>query len=301
MQTTESWQKSDKSIQAGSITIYQTIQKALQEGKGALIGRHGTIELTMMLLYEQTKTIDIERLSILEKNAGIFPKLEPQTIVDWIHAYKNATASADVMAAGWYAPLAKAELSFLEKTVPSASLAPLRALEPYYLSDELCWMRALEDQPVAVVSSFTNSMKVQMPYMKEIWPNRPNMFPKGIKWSFVHSYYSPSLAKGKCHWPSNINSWKDAVDYLEKRVLQTNAKICLIGCGGLAMPLAARLKQKGLICIVLGGAIQLLFGIKGRRWENHPIISRLFTDEWIYPRDDEIPNGANEVEGGCYW
>ncbi len=300
MEATESWQKGDKSIQEGSNIIYQTIIKSLQENKGAIIGRHGTIELTTMLLYEHTKMLDKQRLPILEKNAGIFPKTQ-ESIMDWIKTYKEATAEADVMAAGWYTPLAKAELAFLEKVVPSVQLAPLRSLEPYYLPDEMCWMRALEDQSVTVVSSFTSSMLMQFPYIKDIWPNRPNMLPKSIKWNFVRSYYSPSLAKGRCHWPDGINSWKHAVNYLEEKVLQTGAKICLIGCGGLAMPLAARLKQKGLICIVLGGAIQILFGIKGKRWEKHPFISTLFTDEWIYPRDDEIPNGSEEVEGGCYW
>lgn len=300
MQATEAWQKSDKSIEEGSNIIYQTILKSLEEGKGVLIGRHGTIELTMMLLHEHTKMLDKQRLPILEKNAGIFPKSQ-EAVTEWIKAYKEATASANVMAAGWYTPLGKAELSFLEKIAPSVHLAPLRALEPYYLPDELCWMRALESQNVTVVSSFTSSMNTQLPYKKGIWPNRPNMLPESVKWNFVRSYYSPALAKGRCHWPDSITSWKEALDYLEGRVLQTGAKICLIGCGGLAMPLAAKLKQKGLICIVLGGAIQILFGIKGKRWEKHPVISTLFTDDWIYPRDDEIPNGSDEVEGGCYW
>jgi hypothetical protein len=300
MQAMEAWQKGDKSIQEGAASIYQTIQQALQTGKGALIGRHGTIELTMMLLYELNQTIDTYRLPILEKNAGVFPRNQ-KTVLEWIKAYKEATSLADVMAAGWYAPLAKAELSFLEKVAPSALLTPLRALEPYYVPDEQCWLRALEGQTVAVVSSFTNTMKEQLTYKDAIWPGRPSLLPETVKWKFVRSYYSPALAKGSCHWPDTVTSWKEAVDHLEMNVLQTNAKICLIGCGGLAMPLAARLKQKGVICIVLGGAIQLLFGIKGKRWENHGVISEFFTSEWTYPKDSEVPNGSNEIEGGCYW
>ena len=215
MQATEAWQKGDKSIQEGAAVIYQTIQKALESGNGALIGRHGTIELTMMLLYEMNQTIDTNRLPILEKNAGIFPK-NKQTILDWIESYKDATAFADVMAAGWYAPLAKAELSFLEKTAPSASLVPLRALEPYYVPDDQSWTRVLEGQTVAVVSSFTSSMKEQLSYRKAIWPQNPNMLPESVKWKFVQSYYSPALAKGCCHWPDDVTNWKEAVDHLEK-------------------------------------------------------------------------------------
>lgn len=300
MQATEAWQKGDKSIQEGAEKICQTIQQALETGNGALIGRHGTIELTMMLLYEMNQTIDANRLPILEKNAGIYPKSQ-KTALEWVKAYKEATASADVMAAGWYSPLAKAELSFLEKVVPSVSLVPLRSLEPYYVPDGQSWTRLLEGHTVAVVSSFTNTMKEQLRYKDGIWPNRPSLLPESTKWKFVRSYYSPALAKGRCHWPDAITSWKEAVEYLEKNVLQTGARFCLMGCGGLAMPLAARLKQKGVICIVLGGAIQLLFGIKGKRWENHSIISEFFTNEWTYPKDSEVPNGFVEIEGGCYW
>ena len=67
------------------------------------------------------------------------------------------------------------------------------------------------------------------------------------------------------------------------------------------MPLAKRLKDKGVIAIVMGGAIQILFGIKGRRWDSHSIISSFYNDDWVYPSQDEVPNGALEIEGGCYW
>jgi hypothetical protein len=90
------------------------------------------------------------------------------------------------------------------------------------------------------------------------------------------------------------------VDYLEVEVLKTGPHIVLLGCGGLAMPLAARLKRHGIVAIVLGGAIQLLFGIKGRRWDNHDFIPTLYND-WIYPSESEIPGAASDIEGGCYW
>ena len=67
------------------------------------------------------------------------------------------------------------------------------------------------------------------------------------------------------------------------------------------MPLALRLKKRGIIAIVVGGAIQIFFGIKGKRWANHPIISGFWNDSWVEPSTDEIPNGAKKVEGACYW
>ena len=67
------------------------------------------------------------------------------------------------------------------------------------------------------------------------------------------------------------------------------------------MPIAKMLKDRGVIAIVMGGAIQILFGIKGKRWESHSIISTFWNDEWVWPSASETPMAAKGVEGGCYW
>jgi glycine/D-amino acid oxidase-like deaminating enzyme len=85
------------------------------------------------------------------------------------------------------------------------------------------------------------------------------------------------------------------------QVLETGSRIALIGCGGLGMLIAHELKQHGIIAIVLGGALQVLFGIKGNRWKNHAVISQLWNEDWVYPLEEETPRGAEEIEGGCYW
>ena len=293
---TEVWQKSPEFVTQGSQTIRQCIQSALQEQRGALIGRHGTIELTCTLLAQDGHQIGEDRLQTLERNAGIFPK---ESAESWQEEYIGATMSADCLAIGWYAPLARSEVKTVQRLNPFSQKIPLRSLEPYYCPDA-SWLQALQGQSVCVVSSFTESIQTQISKLNEIWNGVP-LFPEGIQWSFVRSYYSPSLAQGTCGWPFGMKTWKEAVDYMELEVLATSARVVLLGCGGLAMPLAARLKRHGKICIVLGGAIQILFGVKGKRWERHPIISQFFNDSWVYPADEEVPDGARMVEGGCYW
>jgi hypothetical protein len=295
----ETWQKGDKSIYEGAMKIYDILRNAINEGRGAIIGRHGTIELTVLLTHKYHNMIYPDQLKVLERNAGIFPT-SMSYILDWIRDYKDAAAESDAMAVGWYSPLALPELQYLQFQAPNIVKLPLRSLEPYYLKSSESWTRALEGQHVAVVSSFTESIAKQLENLYEIWINdRQNILSANIKWSLIRSYYSPSLGQGKCEWA--VGDWKQAVDTMEKQVLDSGAKICLIGCGGLAMPLALRLKKHGIICIILGGAIQILFGIKGKRWESHGVISKFFNDTWIFPDVDEIPGGSNNVEGGCYW
>ena len=43
--------------------------------------------------------------------------------------------------------------------------------------------------------------------------------------------------------------------------------IALIGCGAYGFPLAAYAKKTGHQAVHIGGSLQLLFGIKGKRWE----------------------------------
>ena len=293
---TETWQKSPDAVKKGSQTIHTCIMTAIHKNIGALIGRHGTIELTCALLMNDGYEVGEDRLKTLERNAGIFPTESAQI---WATEYSVAAALADCMAIGWYAPLARSEIKYVQRLNPFSHKIPLRSLEPYYCP-EASWLHALQGQHVCVVSSFSNTIETQISKLKDIWNGR-DIFPETIQWSFVRSYYSPTLAKGSCEWPRGIHSWKDAVDRMEEEVMATSAKVVLIGCGGLAMPLAVRLKKRGKICIVLGGAIQILFGIKGKRWETHPIISQYFNEHWVYPEDDEVPGGAREIEGGCYW
>lgn len=75
----------------------------------------------------------------------------------------------------------------------------------------------------------------------------------------------------------------------------------MIGCGGLSMIIGAELKKMGITSIVMGGAIQVLFGIKGNRWQNHNVISKLWNDNWVYPSAEETPEQNSAIEGSCYW
>ncbi len=296
----EEWQKGDASVRHGACQIFSTILKALDAREGCLIGRHGTIELTMCLQMWKQQSMDMIRAEILERNAGVFP-LEETSLVDWFKGYFDASLSADVLGAAWYKPLAKSEWNMISELNPKCIKIPLRSIEPYYCKPVDHWTRILEGRNVTVVSSFTSTMQKQLEYKAQIWPSSYDSLLPMANWSFVRSYYAPVLAKGRAEWPSGIKSWSDAVTYMEAEVLKTKPEIVLIGCGGLGMILGHRLKKKGIVAVVLGGAIQVLFGIRGKRWENHPVISSFWNSDWLKPNVMEVPKGAEAVEGGCYW
>jgi hypothetical protein len=57
--------------------------------------------------------------------------------------------------------------------------------------------------------------------------------------------------------------------------------------------------KKEKISNIYGGNLQLLFGIKGKRWENSKNIK--FNEHWTYPLDEDKPKNYKKIEGGCYW
>ena len=75
--------------------------------------------------------------------------------------------------------------------------------------------------------------------------------------------------------------------------------VCLIGCGAYGLPIAAAVKKMGKQAIHIGGSLQLLFKIKGKRWVNR--VDYEFDKSWISPLTEDIPSQASKVEDACYW
>lgn len=280
----------DPLVIKGSREICKCIQTSLDTDNGALIGRNGTIELEQMIFYNQYK------LSILEMNAGIFP----HTVISvWRNMSVDATSDADVLSTGWYEPLKDAEQEALKEWKCRAVQIPLRSLEPYYVPFNERWTRLLKGHTVSVVSSFTQTMKSQIPTLSKLFPSE--MFPSDVTWNWVQTGHPPRLTGGINNWPSYITNSIDAVDWIVSEVVRQGSRFALIGCGGIGMLVAHKLKDRGVIAIVLGGAIQVFFGIKGRRWENHSVISKFWNEYWVSPLKEETPAGCSAIEGGCYW
>ena len=292
-------------IEKGAEEIKSCIEKALQKGEGALIGRNGTIELETLLfrLYgsspnQQYPTHVAKRI---ELHAGIWPT-EKESLDTWVFQMVESIRLSDVLVAGWYEPLKAPEEKLLNQTNTIAPRIPLRSLEPYYVPPEQRWTSLLAGQRVAVISSFAKSIEEQIENRELIWPlATDSLLPANVEWVPIQTGYAPVLAQGRAGWPADIRSWDVAVKYLVKQVVDSKASIALIGCGGLGMIVGSELKKRGIIAIVLGGATQVLFGIKGMRWSTHSVISHFWNDSWAWPKKEETPKGASLIEGGCYW
>jgi hypothetical protein len=60
-------------------------------------------------------------------------------------------------------------------------------------------------------------------------------------------------------------------------------------------------KEQGKKAITTCGSTQILFGIKGKRWDDRGYENTLYNEYWVRPLPEKIPEQATKVEGGCYW
>ena len=282
------------------------IQDALTRGSPFLAGKLGTSETDVLYFYMGVRRPSPTAPSYpaaLRKNlcvnAGLFPATN-ETLDDWAsHMISDVLPHLDCVAQ-WNPMNALEELTVLQVACPKATRCALRSLEPYYA--ETAWSASLPDR-VAVVTPFAARVTEQWGKRAAVWPTR-RLWNDRTEVIPVRCGYGPLLTDADNGWTAiapDIVTWRDAVRAMADAVVRTGATVALLGCGALSLPLGAELKRRGLSAIHMGGATQILFGIKGRRWATHDVISTFFNEAWTFPSPAEIPSRAAAVEGGCYW
>ncbi len=159
------------------------------------------------------------------------------------------------------------------------------------------WTRILRGKRVLVVHPFTESIRHQYENNRtKIWTD-PDVLPEFEELLTVKAVQSIADAKVQ-----PFANWFEALKYMEDEISKLDFDIALIGCGAYGMCLAAHVKRMGKTAIHLAGWTQMLFGVYGNRWlKDQPEYSRFINKYWIRPNGNEIPQGAEKVENGCYW
>ena len=284
---------------------------ALVSDKPVFIGRNGSTEMAAVAFWNKYRNTSAPNKagvrswepSILRNlycGVGIWPETV-EAADAWAKEYVESLKALDGVAAGWYEPFRAEESILLTTYAPDAFRMPLRSLEPYYVEPLLQWTQMMAGKRVAVISSFAQTIE-QQTYKTGIWADSKTILPPTTTWIPIRAYYPPKISMGgSTGWPAGINDWSSAADMLVEKVRMSGATVAIIGCGGLGMIVGGRLKQLGISAIIMGGAVQVLFGIKGARWQTHSIISKFWNDSWVWPAPSETPIGAFKIEGGCYW
>jgi hypothetical protein len=155
-----------------------------------------------------------------------------------------------------------------------------------------------QNKKVLIITSHEKTTISQLPHVHQL-------FPKPIFHETTQLYvYKPAQQNGGNH---DTNSWQTHFKKMQTEIsdIQTTKfdfDIALVGCGGFGMPICDYIfTHLNKSVIYVGGALQLYFGINGKRWSESPEIIKLQTDKWTRPLQEDIPIQANTCEDGCYW
>ena len=202
---------------------------------------------------------------------------------------RQSIAATDFLCAWQNDPFLKEyENALIQSLAPKSCSIPMRMLGrdilPIIASSR--WL---------VISPFMKTMQRQITRMKQI--NDPDGKFE-IDWDHIVKTCKFMRCPFQSHLePSPFASWEDGLDKLTAEVASREFDVALIGAGAWSLPLGRRIKQMGKSAIHLGGELQLLFGIQGKRWE-YPSI---YNSAWVNSDPEETPKDKNRVEDGCYW
>lgn len=226
----------------------------------------------------------------LENGGGFFPVTD-ESSKKFVDSMMDVMQDIDVLGT-WEIYM---EEYYIENFMKKCILSNLYYLEPWFSKNP--WSAKLKGKKVLVIHPFEESIIKQYKKKDKLFQNK-NILPEFE----LHTLRAAQTIAG--NRDERFADWFEALDYMYEEAMKIDFDIAILGCGAYGMPLAVKLKRAGRQAVHLGGATQLLFGIKGARWEayNYPTkAAKLFNDYWIRPSETERVKGRETVEGGCYW
>jgi hypothetical protein len=277
---------------AGYAEANELVHQIVLSGGPALVSRIGAAELSCVRHFVEKRQSSIKPAyphrvaSRMRMNAGFFPATDDY-LDSFCQHYIRAASEIDVLGV-WRNQF---EQVVANQICPSASLVPLRALEPYFHPEP--WSRALAGKTVLVVHPFADSI------LQNYGRNRPRIF---VDQSVLPPFDLRLIraVQSIAGQRTGYATWFEALDDMMGRMDAQRFDVCIIGAGAYGLPLAAHAKRTGKVAIHLGGATQILFGVRGRRWDTDDV-SHFYNQWWVRPTSTETPSDARSVEDGCYW
>jgi hypothetical protein len=201
--------------------------------------------------------------------------------------YLDGYLAADIQCV-WNGTRMDEQMKLLSKCDDSVVIIDALGIEPYYSYNP--WTSALAGKRVLLISPFVADLQAQYSKIKKIWVGRESMLPNFEIVPYRSEFYF-----------NQFTSWVTVLEKMKNDISKLGFDIALISCGALGLPLGGFIRNDlKKSAVYMGGALQILFGVKGARWDSHEIIGKFYNDEWIRPTDNK-PDGADRLDQSCYW
>ncbi len=266
------------------------ITALLEDDKPCMISRFGSTEL-QTLSYSRffPLSVPLKRRTYynIQYASGFFP-VTHGNLKKFYCLYQEDVKQLDLLIS-W-----RIEEFFFKDWLNKVPAVRKTTLDSFY-EHEHPWTYALKGKRVLVVHPFAETIEKQYrEHRGDLFANR-EVLPEFASLTTVKAVQS--IAGN----PVGFDSWFDALEWMKHEIDKKDFDIALLGCGAYAMPLAAQIKRNGHKAVHMGGVLQFLFGIKGKRYIDYPPTAKYINEFFVSPLDSDKPKLANVVEGGCYW
>ncbi|HYX16390.1 MAG TPA: hypothetical protein VE944_18875 [Nostoc sp.] len=263
------------------------ISELIQGKNPAMVTRFGATELRCLEQYlrgsyEEKIMADMHRCS------GFFP-ITKESLDRYCELFLESIKLIDVLGV-WYLRSEAESIQKYSEQLPK--MVNLIDMEPYFHQNP--WSRYLEGKKVLVIHPFAETI------LENYYNNREFLF----KIANVLPAFDLDVVKAVQSITGNtdgFSSWFEAYDWLCEQISRKEFDVAILGCGSYGLPLAGFIKSLSKKAIHLGGATQIMFGIKGKRWDSRPIYQALYNPFWVRPNVKETPPNHTVMEGGAYW
>ncbi len=257
-------------------TTIENISNNFINDPGYFIGRLGNVEATCLMNNEEGQ---------MRTNAGLYG--DESELAHFRQIFTRSLFACDAFMRVYTCKSFRICDALMVKLGIWRPTIPYFEYAGFYLQILECLTK--HNKKVCVVSHFSEEIKQQLAVLNEVWGGKYNINTDLI--SVVHSYNTT--------YERPHSGYTATLEDLTRRCLETEASHFFLSCGAYGIPLGASISAHKRNAIYVGGILQTMFGIMGKRWDSRPEISQFMNVHWIYPNSTKY-QALSGVEGGCY-
>ena len=284
------------------------VRAALESGKGYATGKLGPSEIEWLrcslvgaqpgggrLLQALRPVLSFQGA----KQTGFFPAT-PEFCMEFSTVYAQHLRKLDCI--GVFPDLLPRMRGVLELYGISGPFVHYLDQEPDRASpgqESNCYLSNLRGRRLLLVCSFAKLLRerANQETFEAVWAKtgKPWFFPAGVDALEFPYAYSESTRR-------RYRDVHELLQEIQNELASRQFDVALIAAGGLSIPLAAHIKELGKTGISLGGHLQALFGVMGKRWRfSSEWQKKYINDAWIDMPPEYCPPETDVGDGGAYW
>lgn len=261
-------------------------------GKPFAMVRPGNGELSFALEWEEEGLFGRRLYKRRGNNWQIHKDIFKNRSDEYNELFRKDISETDVLVVF---PESIREQYLVERYCPDTKVVSIFNIGPY--NAQIPWTDALKGKKVLVVSQFAD-------FLQEQYEKRDRLFNGEWQWPEFELIPVRSVWYFAKKEDDDQESWFDKLNYLYEEIMKHEFDIAILACGSFAINLAPMIKRAGKQAIQYGGELQMMFGIRGARWDDSPFFKKYYNDSWIRVSKEQVGismQNANSLDDGCYW